>query len=441
MRVGGRAARCFVSGLETRLTGLTIAAAGLLGVAVLFRLLAQSLRAFSRSDLQELCDDRGRTDRFGQILKDDEAATRVCEALGTLTLAGGLVAAAVAGGWVDLAWAASADPWFIRALAAALLAVTAYVVFIMLPWTLSTVLAERLLVRVWPLLAGLVWIFRPLTRLTELFTMFLHRVLDHEDDSDTADHISEEIASVVDEGERSGSLEQGAAEMIERVVELKRRDVLDVMQPRTDIIFMPDTMTVAEARQVFLDAGHSRIPVHGETQDEVLGIALAKDFLPTGDDDRLLRDVPDRLREPVYVPETMHIDKLLERIREERMHIALVLDEYGGVTGLVTLEDILEEIIGDISDETDRDEQEQRWVRAADGSIDVEARVHVDELNDEFDYDLPDDDDFDSIGGLVLKQLDRIPEVGESVDVAGLRIEVTEADKRRVVRVRVSETA
>ena len=423
-----------------RLSGYAITAAALLSLAVLFRLLAQSLRTFSRSDLQDACERRGHADRFGQILRDDEAATRICEALGTLALTAGLLAALVAAGWYVPTQPFASDAWPVRLLAGLILLTAAYVVFIMLPWSFSTVLAESVLVRIWPLLAALVTALRPLTRLTELFTVFLHRVLDREDDSDTSDHISDEIASVVDEGERSGSLEQGAAEMIERVVDLKRRDVLDVMQPRTDIVFMPATSTVAEARQLFLDAGHSRIPVHGDTQDEVLGIALAKDFLPTGDDDVTLADVPDRLREPVYVPETMHIDKLLERIRAERMHIALVLDEYGGVTGLVTLEDILEEIIGDISDETDPHGEEERWVRSADGSLDVEARVHVDELNDEFDYDLPDDDDFDSIGGLLLKQLDRIPEVGESVDVAGLHIEVLEADKRRVLKLRLRET-
>ena len=418
-----------------------IVALVLLATAVLLRLLSQSLRTYSRGRLDDLCSARGCDDRFGLILRSDEAATRVCEALVAAALCGAAVAAMVASGWITFAGPFPVDHPVVRVAASAIVLVAAYFLVVTVPWSLSTVVAEPLLVRVWPLVAGMLAVFRPLTWLTEAATLTLHRLLDRDDEADAADHISDEIASVVDEGERSGTLEQGAAEMIERVVELKKRDVLDVMQPRTEIVFMPATATIAEARQTFLDAGHSRIPVHGETQDEILGIALAKDFLAPGDDGCLLASRLDRLREPVYVPETTHVDKLLESMRQKRMHIALILDEYGGVTGLVTLEDILEEIIGDIADETDPEEEEIRWVQADDGTLDVEARVHVNDLNNEFDYDLPDDDDFDSIGGLVLKQLDRIPEVGESVDVAGLRIEVTEADKRRVVRVRVSETA
>ena len=405
--------------------------------AVLVRLLGQSLRNFSRSRLDDLCEQRDCKPRFGEILRDDEAATRICEAITAVLLPAGLIAAAYANGWITIAdW--SADPPLVQIAAAVNLVIFGYVLFIALPWSLSVVVAEPLLVRIWPVLRGLLWVLRPLTRLTELTTVFFQRLLDRENDDTSTDHISEEIASVVDEGERSGSLESGAAQMIEAVVDLKQQDVLDVMKPRTDIVFMPGTFTLGEARQLFITAGHSRIPVHGGTQDEILGIALAKDFLHLEDESVMVASRPDLLREPVYVPETSRVDKLLEQIREKRIHIALVLDEYGGVTGLVTLEDILEEIIGDISDETDPEEEEVLWVQADDGSVDVEGRVHVDDLNSEFDYDLPDDDDFDSIGGLVLKQLNRVPEVGESVDVNGLHIEVLDADKRRVNKVRVT---
>ena len=429
--------------LKARLSPSALVAAALLLLALLVRLLGQSLRNFGRSRLQELCEDRGQPLRFGEILQGDEAATRICEALAALLLTSGLIVAAHAAGWIAIA-EPPADAWPVQVAAGLILLVAGYLTFITLPWSLSQAIAEPLLVRVWPIVKGLLVVCRPLTRMTELVTLFLRRLLDRPADRGQADHISDEIASVVDEGARTGTLESGAAEMIEAVVDLKRRDVLDVMRPRTDIVFMPGTLTLAEGRQLFIDAGHSRIPVHGETQDEILGVALAKDFLhlavaeiPT-DETQTVASREDLLREPVYVPETSRVDALLEQMRENRFHLALVLDEYGGVTGLVTLEDILEEIIGDIADETDRVEQEVLWVCGDDGSVDVEGRAHLDDLNSEFDYGLPDDGDFDSIGGLVLKTLNRVPEIGESIDVNGLRIEVLDADKRRVNRVRVS---
>jgi putative hemolysin len=212
-----------------------------------------------------------------------------------------------------------------------------------------------------------------------------------------------------------------------------------VMTPRIAIVTLPATATFDEAIDAFVEQGHSRIPVYETTVDEIVGILYAKDLLPflkSGGDRPALRSL---LRAPVFVPESMTIDDLLHEFQRRKVHIAIVLDEYGGTAGLLTIEDLLEEIVGEIQDEYDV--EEPMLVKLSDDEARVDGRASVDDLLDLFDLenvDLEDEDEYDTVGGLVYHRVGGIPEPGDEVTVDGLRLTVESTDGRRVGKVLVT---
>ena len=271
------------------------------------------------------------------------------------------------------------------------------------------------------------------------FDKLVHRLLGLEEpETDDAATITEEIRTAVDEGHREGILESSARTMIHRVMELQDVDVADIMTPRTAMVCIPVESDLEAARQLFLEEGHSRIPVIGKTTDDIVGMLYAKDLLRYIDakPDSNHATLADIARDPFYVPETMGIDTLLKSFKRERVHLAIVLDEYGGVAGLVTMEDILEEIVGEIVDEYDLAATEQIHTLSP-GVSEVDARAHIDDVNEQLNMNLPSDRDFDTLGGFVFSLLGRIPVAGEQFNWEQFRFTVLEADKRRIVRVRV----
>ena len=248
---------------------------------------------------------------------------------------------------------------------------------------------------------------------------------------------------MVEEGEREGVLESGSTAMIQRVMQLQDEDVGAILTPRTEMDCVSADLTLEEARKQLIESGHSRMPVIGDSTDDVLGILYAKDLLkalaPTrnGHTIPVLRDI---IREPVFVPMTTAIPSLLELMKRQKIHIAIVHDEYGGVAGLVTMEDILEEIVGEISDEYD-DEQVSDDIRELNPTtIEVSARVRLDELNRRFDFELPEDGEFDTVGGFVFSQKGSMPSSGESFAWHKLLFTVLNADARVVKRLRIERT-
>jgi len=280
-------------------------------------------------------------------------------------------------------------------------------------------------------------VFRPYLFVLNKVDRFFHRLTGVEEpaEGDTT-MISEEILTVVDEGQREGLIEREARTMIHRVIEMREVDASNIMTPRTEIISVPITATLEEARKLLVEEGHSRVPVIGENTDDIRGILYAKDLLKcvNGDAERL--SLSDVMRDPLYVPETTGVDALLQTMKTERVQMAIVLDEYGGVSGLVTMEDVLEEIVGDIDDEYDEIEEDGVTVVNKDCIL-VEGRIHLDELNELADYDLPEDGDYDTIAGFVVSQLGHIPDPGEVVSWKHYRISVLEADKRKIVKLQI----
>ncbi len=410
---------------------------GLLFVAnVLTALACYALRDFSRSRLDEICRIHKNAKRFGVILKQYERALLAAEIVDALVTITFIVTAVVWLGIPSLS-GGSQSAWLIFAVK--WLAVGAGLLFgvVLLPWSIARVAGEAFLFRAWPVVSGTVVVLRPVVSLAQLIDKILHRIggRDEPSNGDEAT-LAEEIRTVVDEGQRGGILESGARTMIHRVMELNEEDVAAVMTPRTDMFCIAAAATLEQARQQLLEAGHTRVPVIGKSTDDIIGILYAKDLLKhmqTVEDAPKLAGV---VREPFYVPETTGLDTLLETMKRKHVHLAIVLDEYGGVAGLVTLEDILEEIVGEIEDEYDTAEAEPIQ-RIEPGVAEVEARVHIDDLNEQFEYGIPEDSDYDTIGGFVSAFLGRIPESGESFTWKHLRFNVLEADKRKLVKLRI----
>lgn len=414
--------------------------AGLFIVVSFFCSLAvYSLRDFSRSRLDEICRGFGRESRFGEILKRHEDALFVMECLlwvcvmATVCISVARPLPPASLGIVD-----DRDGFLRAVIEFALLTAGLAAVVVVLPRTVARVAGERYLYHAWPVLATLIRLSRPALHAARQLDKFVHRLsgLQEPDEGDAA-ALTEEILTVVDEGQREGVLESEARTMIHRVMELAEEDAAAIMTPRTEMHCIPADSSLAQARQRLLEAGHSRMPVIGETTDDIVGILYAKDLLKYQDasleNSVSLKTIT---REPFYVPETTHVDTLLETMKRDRVHLAIVIDEYSGVAGLVTLEDILEEIVGEIIDEHDAAE-EQGIHTIAPGVIEVEARVHVDDLNEQFDFNLPEDGDFDTIGGFVFAELGCVPTTSQHLVRGQLRITVLEADERKIHRLRI----
>ena len=254
---------------------------------------------------------------------------------------------------------------------------------------------------------------------------------------------AEELRLIVERGGEQGILEAEEEQMINAVIELGDRRVHEVMIPRIDIAAIPATASFDEAIGTFVEQGHSRVPVYEETVDEVVGILYAKDLLP------FLRtsagprpELRTLLRTPVYIPESMTVDDLLHEFQRRKVHIAIVLDEYGGTAGLVTIEDLLEEIVGEIQDEYDT--EEPMVVRLSDDEARVDGRASVDELSELFEngvnLELEDEEEYDTVGGLIYHRIGGIPSPGDRVEVDGLTLTVESTDGRRVGKVLVVRT-
>jgi putative hemolysin len=256
--------------------------------------------------------------------------------------------------------------------------------------------------------------------------------------SNEAQITAEELRLIVERGGEQGVLEAEEEQMINSIIELGERRLHEVMIPRIAIVSLAASATLDEAIDKVVDEGHSRIPVYEETIDEVVGILYAKDLLPilkTGADPRpTLRSL---LRTPVFVPESMTIDDLLHEFQRRKVHIAIVLDEYGGTAGLLTIEDLLEEIVGEIQDEYDT--EEPMVVRISDDEARVDGRADVDDLAELFDtvLGLEDADEYDTVGGLIYHRIGGVPSPGDVVKVDGLQLTVETIDGRRVGKVLV----
>jgi CBS domain containing-hemolysin-like protein len=241
-----------------------------------------------------------------------------------------------------------------------------------------------------------------------------------------------ELRELVDMAEERGVVESGERNMIHSVFELGDTIAREVMVPRTDVVWIERTKTVRQALALALRSGFSRIPVIGENVDDVVGVVYLKDLVRRAQNthDRNGPRVDEVMRPPSFVPESKPVDELLRDMQAQRIHIAIVVDEYGGFAGLVTIEDILEEIVGEIADEHDAF-QRPPVEELPDGSVRVTARLPVQDLAELFDVELPEDDDVETVGGLLARALGRVPIEGSEAVVGGLRLVAESLGGRR----------
>jgi CBS domain containing-hemolysin-like protein len=259
-----------------------------------------------------------------------------------------------------------------------------------------------------------------------------------EADSHVIDAAKEEIRVALEDGATEGAIEETEKEMIEGILEFRDAAVSEIMTPRVDMECIEAGLTIQQARPELEQFPHSRIPVFEENRDRVVGMLYLRDLLPLlgrrGMDEKRIVDVS---RKPYFVPETKRIGELLRDFQNQRLHIAVVLDEYGGVAGLITIEDILEEIVGEIRDEYDLSELDNEIVKIEDKRIEVDPRVRVSEINELLDVGIPDEEDYDTIGGFLSAHLGRIPRQGESIPYENVVFHVTDAEERRVRRLQI----
>lgn len=239
----------------------------------------------------------------------------------------------------------------------------------------------------------------------------------------------EDLIELLREVTESGLIESETLAMIEGALEVDELQVRDVMIPRSQMVVIPQGTTLEDILPIIIESGHSRFPVVGEDRDEIQGTLLAKDLLRlvTRDDPVTLSDL---IRTPVIIPESKRLNVLLREFRVNKNHMAIVVDEYGGVSGLITIEDVLEEIVGDIDDEHDADAVEDIQ-RLEAGRYLVQALTPIEDFNDSLDTDFS-DDEFDTIGGLVVAEFGRLPVIDEWVVIGGWKFTVSAADDRRL---------
>ncbi len=254
-------------------------------------------------------------------------------------------------------------------------------------------------------------------------------------------YTEEEIMTILDAGEKEGTIENEEKEMIYSVLQFGDKTVREVMIPRIDVVAVALDTTLDEALTVLLDSGHSRIPVYEETVDNIKGLLYAKDLLRVLQKpaDARHKPVAEMMRHPFFVPESKRADELLAELKTKKVHMAVVVDEYGGTAGIVTFEDLIEEIIGDIQDEYDTNE-EQEYVELGPNTFRIDAGISLTDFNNLLDVELPTEES-DTVGGFLFAEFGRVPEVGETLEHATLTMRVESLDGRRIRNVHVSRKA
>jgi magnesium and cobalt transporter len=246
-----------------------------------------------------------------------------------------------------------------------------------------------------------------------------------------------QLANLLADARDRGLIEADVLAMLEGVLQVSETQVRDVMVPRSQMVVIQRDETPERILPIVIESGHSRFPVVGEDRDEVAGILLAKDLLRYfAQDGDSQFDIRECLRPAVFIPESKRLNVLLKEFRVSHNHMAIVVDEYGGVSGLLTIEDVLEQIVGDIGDEYDVDEGEGIR-REGERTYSVPALTRIEDFNEIFGTRFS-DEEFDTIGGLVLHELGRMPRRGEAVSIGGLELKVQRADRRRIETLRVT---
>ena len=242
----------------------------------------------------------------------------------------------------------------------------------------------------------------------------------------------DEFALLLRAAHENNIIDHDALEIIEGALDVSDKQVREIMIPRSQMVVIQQNTSLEDLLKLVIESSHSRFPVIGESTDDITGILLAKELLPLLLNGQESFDINNVVRPAAVVPESKRLNVLLREFREQRYHMAVVVDEYGGIAGLITIEDILEEIVGEIEDETDEEEQNGTMIRLQqDGSHLIDALTPIEDFNEYFDAGIS-DDEFDTIGGIIVQAFGKMPKVDETIEVNGFTFRVAEGDSRQV---------
>ena len=273
-----------------------------------------------------------------------------------------------------------------------------------------------------------------LTKLSDMVVRFSKK-----DNEDVPTITEDEFRLLVDVGQEEGVFDESESEMINSIMEFDEIVVKEIMVPRIDIVGLDGDDNVNEALRLIIDGGHSRIPVYEDSIDNIIGILYAKDIFEHLHEDFDKLQVKTLMRDAYYIPETKKVDDLLEELRMKKVHMAIILDEYGGTSGLVTIEDLLEEIIGDIQDEYD--EEEEEISKIDENTFTVEGTIDIEEIDELIGKELP-EGDYETLAGFIMDELQCIPKNGEMNEVVfeNVKFTVLEVEDRRIEKIKVEIT-
>ena len=307
--------------------------------------------------------------------------------------------------------------------------------YIGLPVALSRHSGEAVLLKTLPVLCVFYVLFWPVVRLLRVFDRLL-KLFHHQPPEAVEKELEQDIMSAVDEGTREGLLGRDERRMIKSLIDFHNTQASHIMTPRTEIVAIEAKDTLAQVEQIITSQGHSRIPVYEESLDNIVGMLYVKDVLIHQAPGREEFNIRRIMRPAIFVPETKLIVDLLRELKARKVHIAVVLDEYGGTSGLVSIEDILEEIVGEIFDEYESPTPEP-IVHLDEHTVEVDAKVRVEQLAESLGIEMNSNQDVDTVGGLVISLLGYVPKNSQVLDYQRLRFTVLDAQRRKINRLRV----
>ena len=384
-----------------------------------------SLRTFSRVKLQETLKAANKEKLFDKILDRLDDLILTCSVLGKLGNVVILVLLVVVFDG-DLIYSGIS-------------AVVIFVVFsVAIPHSWAKYTSQSILPVTYPLLVFCAYITRPILYFLKMHDKLVRRLAGVQvtNPDQEQEEKQEELLSVVEHSRLEGVVDEEEMEMIENVLELSDRTAEQIMTPRTDLFSVSADIELTDLVQRIYEAGHSRIPVYEGNVDNIIGLIYAKDLLGEIGKDTNEFQINEKLRQAFFVPESKPLRDLLHDFQAQKLHIAVVLDEYGGTAGVVTIEDILEELVGEIVDEYE--EMPAESVKQIDeNTIEVDARVHIEDLNEDFALGLPEDEDYDTIGGFVFSHLGYIPKTDDVFEYEDVKFTITLAEARRIKRIKM----
>jgi len=326
-------------------------------------------------------------------------------------------------------------------LLAALVAFGIFSVFsLAIPHAWAKYAGEKFLSRTYRIVMLFAFIASPILYIFKLYDGFVRRLAGIAETTPEEQHEEkqEEFLTGLEQHKTDGVLDEEEQEMIENVLELSNSTADEIMTPRTDIVAAEVSSDLQQVLQIITSGGHTRIPVYENNIDNIVGLIYAKDLLAEIGKDPVDFKLREKMRKVYFVPESKSLRALLHEFQNKKLHISIVLDEYGGTAGIVTLEDILEELVGEITDEYEETPAEP--IKKIDqNTIEADARTYIDDLNDECDLNLPEDEDYETIGGFVFSRLGYIPKVDESFDYENLKFTIASAEARKIKRIKIQK--